>query len=147
MTDQRSTDHSEGGIGQTETALADFDLYVNNPPEVQILTHVHKGMRVVDENGEVLGKVEKVQFGDPEAVTVSPIVLQERLGLREAFLDGPEPHVPEPFFSHLLRLGFVKIDGRGWIDTDYYVTPDMIQSVSGDTVTLKVPKGRVITEI
>ncbi len=53
----------------------------------------------------------------------------------------------EPFFSHLLRLGFVKIDGRGWIETDYYVTPDMIQSVSDDTVTLNVPKDRVITEI
>ena len=39
------------------------------------------------------------------------------------------------------------IDGPGWIDTDYYVTPDMVKSVFGDTVTLKVPKGRVITEI
>jgi hypothetical protein len=105
MTDQSSMDHGEGRIGQTETALADLDLYINNPPEVQILTHVHKGMRVVDANGEVLGKVEKVQFGDPEAVTVSPIVLEERLGLREAFLDGPEPHVPEPFFSHLSTAG------------------------------------------
>ncbi len=76
MTDQRSTDHSEGRIGQTEIALADLDLYINNPPEIQILAHVHKGMRVVDGNGEALGKVEKVQFGDPEAVTASPIVLQ-----------------------------------------------------------------------
>ena len=105
MTDRRSTDHSEGRIGQPETALADLDLYINNPPEVQILAHVHKGMGVVHENGEALGKVERVQFGDPEAVTGSPSVIQERLGLREVFLDGPEPHVPEPFFSHLLRLG------------------------------------------
>jgi hypothetical protein len=104
-------------------------------------------MRVVDANGEALGKVEFVQFGDPDAVTVSRLVLQDRIGLREAFLGGSEPHVPEPYFSHLLRLGYVKIDGRGWIDSDYYVTPDMIHAVSGNTVTLRVPKDRVLTEI
>lgn len=99
MTDQRGTAHSEGRIGQTETALADLDIYINNPPEVQILAHVQMGMRVVDANGEALGRVEFVQFSDPEAVTVSEIVLQDRIGLREAFLDGVEPHVPEPFFK------------------------------------------------
>jgi hypothetical protein len=131
----------------SDAAVADLDLYVDNPPETEVLSQVREGMRVVDVNGEELGKVESVQFGDPEGVTVSPIVLQDRIGLRAAFFDGPEPHVPEPFFSHLLRLGFAKIDGRGWIDTDYYVTPDMIQSVSGNTVKLKAPKERVITEI
>src|SRR5918993_1357572 len=89
MSDQRSTDHSEGRIGQTEIALADLGLYINNPLEVQILTNVHKGMRVFDENGEALGKVEKVQFGDPEAVTVSPIVLQGRLGFRKPSSTAP----------------------------------------------------------
>ena len=147
MTHERHTDHGEGAIDRTEATVADLDPYLRDSPEVQIPVQVRKGMRVVDANGEALGKVEFVQFGDPDAVTVSPIVLQDRIGLREEYLDGAEPHVPEPFFSHLLRLGYVKIDGRGWIDTDYYVTPEMIQSVSGNTVTLKLPKDRVITEI
>ena len=131
----------------TETPVADLDLYVHTPPETEVLSQVREGMRVVDVNGEELGKVESVQFGDPEAVTVSPIVLQDRIGLRATYVKGPEPHVPEPFLSHLLRLGFVKIDGRGWIDTDYYVTPDMIQSISGNTVSLKASRDQVITEI
>jgi len=147
MAHEQTTEEGSGRIGQRDTGFTDLGLYLNNPPEVEILALVREGMQVVDKNGEALGRVKLVQFGDPEAVTVSPIVLQDRIGLREAFLDGVEPHVPEPFFSHLLRLGFVKVDGRGWIDTDYYVTPDMIQSVSGETVKLKVPKGSIITEI
>jgi len=132
---------------RTDPAVDDLDLYVREPAQNQLLSRVHEGMRVEDANGEDLGTVESILFGDPDAVTVSPIVLQDRIGLREAFLGGAEPHVPEPFFSHLLRLGFVKIDGRGWIDTDYYVTPDMIASVYDNTVRLKVPRDHVITEI
>jgi hypothetical protein len=137
----------QGTRAMTERPVSDLDLYIHTPPETEVLSQIREGMRVVDVNGEELGKVEAVQFGDPEAVTVSPIVLHDRIGLLAAVFDGPEPHVAEPFFSHLLRVGFVKIDGRGWIDTDYYVTPDMVKSVSGNTVMLKAPKDRVITEL
>ena len=137
----------QGTSAMTERPVSDLDLYIHTPPETEVLSQIREGMRVVDVNGEELGKVELVQFGDPEAASVSPIVLHDRIGLLSAIFGGPEPHVAEPFFSHLLRLGFVKIDGRGWIDTDYYVTPDMVKSVSGNTVTLKLPKDRVITEI
>jgi hypothetical protein len=140
-------DVSEGMTGQPETELAGLDRYVRDPRETQLLSKVREGMRVIDANGEELGKVELVKMGDPEAVSVRPVAVQDCLGLREALGGGAEPHVPEPFFSHLLRLGFVKIDGRGWIDTDYYVTPDMIQSISGNTVSLKKTRDHVITEI
>lgn len=147
MAQQRRVDRSSETSSLMEPPPNDLDLYLHDAPETQRLSRVWPGMRVVDANGEEVGKVELVQMGDPEAVTVSPVVLQDRLGLREAFLGGTEPHLPEPFFSHLLRVGFVKIDGRGWLDTDYYVTPDMIQEVSGDTVKLNTTKDRIITEI
>jgi hypothetical protein len=147
MAQEHRTGHEKEATSLMEPPPDDLTLYVHDSPETQRLSQIWPGMRVIDANGEEVGKVEFIQMGDPEAVTVSPIVLQDRLGLREAFLGGTEPHVPEPFFSHLLRVGFVKIDGRGWIDTDYYVTPDMIQEVSGDTVKLNTAKDRIITEI
>jgi hypothetical protein len=147
MAQERRADRERETTSLMEAPPDDLDLYMREPPEIQLLGQIREGMRVVDANGEEVGKIEIIQMGDPDAVTVSPIVLQDRLGLREAFLRGTEPHVPEPFFSHLLRVGFVKIDGRGWIDTDYYVTPDMIQEVAGDTVKLNTAKDRIITEI
>ena len=147
MADKRRLRASEGTGIRSTSAVADLDHYLYDPPETRLLRLVREGMVVVDGNGEKIGKVEHVQMGDPEAVTVSPVVLQDRLGLREAFLDGAEPHVPEPFFSHLLRVGYAKIDGRGWIDTDYSVTPDMIQGVSDNIVSLKAVQDQIITEI
>ena len=115
--------------------------------ESQVINQIREGMRVVDVTGEELGKVEYVQMGDPEAVTVQDGAPGEPGDLIRGFLGVGEPDVPEPLRSRLLRFGYAKIDGPGWIDTDRYVTADLIQSISGDTVTLKVDKDRVIAEM
>jgi hypothetical protein len=112
----------------------------------EIINQVQHGMRVLDVNGEEMGKVEDVKMGDPRAATVGPAVEADP-GLIEAFFGGGEPDVPEPLRSRLLRFGYVKIDGKGWIDTDRYVTADLIGSISGDTVSLTVDKDRVMSEM
>lgn len=120
---------------------------MTDPVESQIINQVREGMRVVDVTGEDLGTVELVQMGDPEAVTVQDDALHEPGDvIRDVFGVG-EPDVPEPLRSRLLRSGYVKIDGPGWIDTDRYVTADVIGGITGETVTLTVAKDHLLTEM
>ena len=106
---------------------------------------VREKMKVVDANGDELGKVDYVHLGDPQAATtagqtmdVTGNSLVEDAAM--AFGGGVEPSVDEPLRSQLLRTGFVKIDGKGWFGSDRYVPADQIASVSGDTVTLSATK-------
>jgi hypothetical protein len=111
----------------------------------EMIKQVRHGMRVVDATGDEIGNVEAVKMGDPGAATVE-VDTPAYWGLIAAFFGGTEPDVPEPFRSRLLRFGYVKVDGKGWIDTDRYITTDVIGDVSGDTVTLTVDKDRLLQE-
>jgi hypothetical protein len=124
------------------------DLFEPGPggAKQDIMAQVREGMRVVDAAGDELGKVEYVKIGDPEAATVAEDMPTDRGIVRdviEAFRDQDEPKVPEPLRSRLMRQGFIKIDGKGWIDTDRYVAADGISRVAGDTVTLLVTKDQI----
>jgi len=112
----------------------------------QLIDQVREGMRVLDATGEEVGTVEYVSMGDPAAVTVGADAPPEGgflQGLAEAFGAGTEPAVPEPLRSRLLRAGFIKIDGKGWIDTDRYVMASMITSVASDTVRLNANRNEM----
>ncbi|HET8524789.1 MAG TPA: hypothetical protein VFL82_16280 [Thermomicrobiales bacterium] len=112
-------------------------------PDTQMLEQVHEGMKVVDAAGDDLGKVDYVKMGDPEAVTVDSVppgndgLLTD---VAEAFGAEAEPKVAPSIRRRLLRFGYFKIDGKGWIDTDRYVPSDKIADVMGDTVRLSVTK-------
>jgi hypothetical protein len=114
------------------------------------IAQVTDGMTVVDSAGEKVGDVEYVQMGDPQAATTRGNEPDEpgligQVGM--AILgDEREPDVPEPKRSQLLRYGFIKVDGPGLTDADRYVRSDRIAGVSGDTVTLTVPKDELPTE-
>jgi uncharacterized protein YrrD len=113
------------------------------------IKEVMEGMRVLDASGEELGKVEIVKIGDPEAVTVGADMPREGgiiEDIAEAFGGVEEPAVPEPLRSRFLRSGYIKIDGKGWIDTDRYVSAEHIAGVTGDTVTLTLPKDQILSE-
>jgi hypothetical protein len=108
---------------------------------------VREGMRVVDAAGEELGKVELVRMGDPAAATIdTPPPQREGFlsDIAEAFGGEGEPDLPEPLRSQMLRTGFVKIDGKGWIDTDRYVSPEYIAGVNEDTVTLSIAREEIL---
>jgi hypothetical protein len=110
-------------------------------PETQTLEQVHQGMKVVDAAGDNLGTVDYVKMGDPEAATIDSIppggdtLLDDVAG---AFCAEAEPKVAPAIRRRLLHLGYFKIDGKGWFDTDRYVPSDKIADVSGDTVRLSV---------
>ncbi|WP_219419700.1 DUF2171 domain-containing protein [Pseudonocardia nigra] len=104
------------------------------------IAQVRTGMRVVDVGGADVGTVETVKMGDPEAVTEEGQTPQGGgLGdiVRNTF-GGGEPHVPEQLAARLLRVGFVKVDGKGLFGRDFYVPADQVGEVDGDAVHLTV---------
>ncbi len=115
----------------------------------EVMMHIRNGMRVFDVDGEELGKVEYVRMGDPGAIsTVSSQPEQGGLiqGIAGALGAESEPKVPQPLRDQLERVGHIKIDGKGWIDTDRYVRSDQIAAVEEDAVRLGVGKEALITD-
>jgi len=114
------------------------------------MERVREGMRVVDAAGEDIGKVEYIQMGDPEAVTTQGnqrTVTGLGAGLLEGALpDAAEPDVPDPLRASLRRTGFLKIDGKGLLGKDRYVSSERVREVSGDVVRLAVRKSELAVE-
>lgn len=94
------------------------------------LARVRVGMKVVDSAGEDVGKVRSVRMGDPDAITADG---QDVYSLRE---DG----VPEGNEERLARLGYAKIDAKGWFTGMRFATGEEVGQVSDDVVHLTVPK-------
>ena len=141
--------------------------------EEETLTSVRQGFKVVDVNGDEVGSVRDLRSGDRDAATgddaepggrsteflaapaggssgagggigiaggVPPIVAEDDNNARE------EPNVSEPAYSRLSRLGFIKIDSKGWFASDRYADADQVARVEGDTVYLSVAKEDLIPE-
>ena len=125
-----STDNSASGLMTADT--------VESGP----ITRVREGMRVVDANGDDLGTVADVKMGDPAAMT---IVGEEPAGDQGIFGGGGGPDLPEAFRNELLRVGYVRIDAKGWFGRDHYASANQIAEVSGDTVRLTVAKDALST--
>jgi len=128
------------------TSMSEDGEVVSQPIE-----QVYEGMTVVDRDGVTVGKVEYVEMGDPQAVTTEGNMPKEPGGLfggvaRAFGADPPEPKVPEPERSQLLRTGFIKVDGPGLLDRDRYVSAEWIASIPDGTVKLNVPRDQIITE-
>jgi hypothetical protein len=103
-------------------------------------------MSVVDVAGEHVGTVELVQAGDPEAAThqgQTPDGLIEEV--KQTFRGG-EPRVPTEMASQLVRVGFVKVDGRGLLGRDVYVAAVQVQDVVDDVVHLGVSRVELLPE-
>jgi uncharacterized protein (TIGR02271 family) len=106
----------------------------------QPIERVREGLPVVDSSGEKVGTVARVKLGDPQAVTAQGNEPDESgvLGIIPIGVGRqPEPDVPEPLRSQLLRVGFVKVDGRGLSDAERYVPADRILEVTEEAVRLK----------
>ena len=111
------------------------------------IEQVRIGMRVVDRNGDEIGRVEDVKMGDPEAVTPRGQSLNQGDGLLGALAQGlgGGPDLPQQLSQRLLRTGFVQVDGKGWFSGDLYASPDDIAEVAGDDVQLAVTRDQLIS--
>jgi hypothetical protein len=114
------------------------------------IEQVRENMRVVDRTGGELGRVELVKMGDPEAVTTAGQEEDEAsgglVGVLRRTIGGAEPDVPAPFAARLLRQGFLKVDGKGALDRELYVSADQIDKVENDEVHLNTDKQNLIKE-
>lgn len=127
----------------TDNTRTGQDIGTESPSNL-LLARITEGMKVIDANGDEVGKVEYLRMGDPQAVTQEGQVYQGDNTLIDdaarAFGADPEPDVPDPFRSELLREGFVKVDGPGWFGADRYLRAVDIADVANDTVRLRVAK-------
>ena len=115
------------------------------------LKFIEEGMKVFDRERHEIGKVEYVQFGDddpetPEVEAAAPNTLDQRNPtllnvLADAFGDDD---LPEEIRGRLLEQGFVRIDANGLFAADRYVTPEQIDSVSGEGLMLNVSKDELV---
>ena len=120
------------------------------------LERVREGMTVMDESGRRLGTVALVRMGDPQAVTtqgeqsasndpgvvVAPTAEAggpTGLGFVAPVLTAGSggPDVPDPLRRHLLRAGFVEVDGPDLKGPARYVPGDRVADVSDGTVHLR----------
>ncbi|HEY0699460.1 MAG TPA: hypothetical protein VGD43_16815 [Micromonospora sp.] len=111
------------------------------PTSPDPIAQVTSGMRVVDSAGDEVGTVADVRTGDPNAVAAQEPahghgVLGARIPHTEA---GDEPHLPADLAAHLLRTGYVKVDGHGLLTRELYVEAGQIADVRADVVELTVP--------
>jgi hypothetical protein len=95
---------------------------------------VVEGMRVVDADGDEVGKVEFVKLGDPQAVTIAGQDL------------GAMPDLPRELAERLLRTGYLRVDRKGFFAKDAYVSATDIDRVEGDTVYLDVDKDMLLAK-
>ncbi len=107
---------------------------------------VHEGMDVVDTNGDKVGKVDRVQMGDPGAATVD--TGDENRGgflndVGDVFGFGDDPDVPQTLRDRLMRVGYLKIGGNWLTGSGRYISAENIAQVSGDTVHLSVSKDQL----
>lgn len=113
------------------------------------VTQIREGMRVFDRGGDELGSVDFVHFGDPQAATTQGEGIDLNPTLVEEFVTpitgGGDLDVPEPMRSQFLRMGYIKIDSKGWFAKDRYASMDEVASVSGDEVRLRVAKDQLVT--
>lgn len=126
----------------------------DNSTHNTILNQVQEGMRVCDSTGDEIGKVRRVflgavsdemhERGKGPATAPDPEMRDDSLieNLAEAF--SAEDPLPEALRGQLLRHGFIRIDTAGLFESDRFAMPDQIESVSDDTVRLKLTKDELI---
>lgn len=111
-----------------------------------VLEHVEEGMNVYNRNGDKIGTVEDIQFGQedlsqpgPETSTVSDATYDyDRNSLVDMFAEAiaPAPDVPDELKARMMRYGFIRIDA-GLLKSDRVAMTDQIDRVTEDGVHLK----------
>jgi hypothetical protein len=119
--------------------VARHDNYRGSIDQVGPIEKVLEGMRVVDADGNEIGKVTLVKMGNPEAVIPAGQDVEKK------------PDVPPPFADRLVRIGYFRVDRKGLFARDVYVAAteiDRIEEdpVKGDRIVLNVPQDMLLTE-
>ena len=170
-----------GGVGQpvaNRTTGGIMDNSNDNSAEGSggdLMAQVQTGYKVVDSNGDEIGKVRDLKDGDPDSASTEGETdadlgvddEDEMVGLATVpggasgnnpggagtgvpgvlvvdEQDDDEPRADGSLRDGLIRVGYLRIDSKGWFTRDRYARADQIASVDGETVRLSVPKDSLI---
>jgi hypothetical protein len=129
----------------------------------QAIEQVREDMKVIDVNGDEIGKVAAIKMGNPNAATVSvaeqtpddtlldqPLVAAPITSSASGVLAAPVAPVgafdEDTIDPNLLRIGYIRVDAKGWFNRDLLVPADAITSVTADTVTISLAKDELAKE-
>ena len=106
---------------------------------MDVMRQVRDGMHVVGSDGKKVGKVEDFKEGDPDAVTADGEMNPETDGVTDGPIDAfaSEANLHSHEAERLLRIGYVKIDRKGFFAGHAYLGSDELDRVEGDTLWLK----------
>lgn len=110
------------------------------------IAQVREGMKVVDADGDEVGKVASVRMGDPEAVTAQgeePPGEGGIIGAVATAVTGGES-LPEQAREELERLGYVRIDRHKLVGRHLYASSSQVARVADDVVHLGVREAELV---
>ena len=97
------------------------------------------GMRVVDNGGNTVGRVNELKMADVgSATTVGQITAHEPGVAVFVRAPAPDPSVPHEEWELFLRLGYIKVSRTGLFTGNLLVAADEIDRVEGDVVHLSI---------
>ena len=115
------------------------------------LKFVEEGMKVFDREHHEIGKVEYVRFGDddPDTPEVEAGGLSDTRDRDGTLVDNivrafSTDELPEELRQRLLHQGYVRLDANGLFAADRYITPEQIDSISGEGLMLNVTRDELI---
>lgn len=109
------------------------------------LTQIQEGMQVIDVNGDKVGKVDSVRFGDED-------YQQPGAETNEGYFDANQDtyidivaqvfdpiDVPEEIQARMYRHGFLGVD-TGLLKKDRYVLMDKVSHIRDNEIHLSITK-------
>ena len=107
----------------------------------QLPKDVREGMEVLDRDGEKIGTVETLRFGDEAAASGEARDGYED-GLIQNIAEAIWPDdMPEGQRAKLLGSGYLVLDADGIFASDRYIQPEQIDRVGSDGIHLNVSRG------
>jgi len=130
-----------------------MDLGMDQGLGSSMLQSIREGMEVYDIQGDKVGHVEYVQFGDEDVTTlgtdtqtaVDPALRRDD-SLMENIAEAltPDNDLPEQLASQMIREGYIKI-GTGMLRSDRYALMSQVASVTAERVDLNAHKDALVT--
>ncbi len=118
----------------------------NLPPkdmdnENEVLSKIHEGMAVLDQDGHKIGKVEFVQMSSGDVAgrgAATPTTDQRSSSILDDFAKAfsASDELTDDVKSRLLFSGFVRMDSDALLRSERYILPEQIAYVSGEEVHL-----------
>lgn len=116
------------------------------------LLQIKEGMTIVDNMGEKVGTVDKIQYSDenpdhpgPETATAK----NSNLSGRDSWVDdlahvfSTEKDIPHELKARFLHEGYIRIDASGIFSGERYVTLNQVKDVTKEQVVLNIVKDEV----